>query len=175
MGKPYCRAHLSLAYSSPMSVATGFCRRAPACSFTCGDRSLYRSGSCERRILSAHYYSGICHREMGKFKAFVLRKRDWNRAEEYFRFVLDSLDYYKDLYLQFAILQKYNKNYAEAIKMFDQRTLIPEALELAVRNKVTLYDALFIVLAKKLKIALITSDERRAEIAEKEGVNAIRV
>jgi len=81
----------------------------------------------DERNLDAHYYSGICHREMGKFKAFVLRKRDWNRAEEYFRFVLDSLDYYKDLYLQFAILQKYNKNYAEAIQLAETQLSYQES------------------------------------------------
>ena len=67
--------------------------------------------------LNAHYHNGICYREIGKFEAFVLRKRDWNRAEANFTFVLDSLENYKDLYLQYAVLQDYRKKFAAAIEL----------------------------------------------------------
>jgi hypothetical protein len=71
--------------------------------------------------LHARYYNAICYRETGKFKALLLRKRDWDRAEKNFLFLLDSLDHFKDTSLQYAILQKYRKNYAEAIELAEKQ------------------------------------------------------
>ena len=69
----------------------------------------------DEKDINAHYHNAICYREIGKYKAFVLRKRDWSRSEENFKLVLDSLEYYKDSYLQYAILLDYQKKFAEAI------------------------------------------------------------
>lgn len=71
--------------------------------------------------IDAHYHKAVCYREMGKYKAFVMRKRDWNQAEEHFKFVLDSLVYYKDVHLQYAILQKYRKDYAAAVDLAEKQ------------------------------------------------------
>ncbi len=62
-----------------------------------------------------------------------------------------------------------------AIKLEDQKKYLASALEIAVKNKITIYDALFIALAKSLNIELITSDRKQAKIAEKEGVKTILV
>ena len=59
---------------------------------------------------------------------------------------------------------------AEVIRLTDQRNYIQKAFEIAVKNKITIYDSLFIALAKELRTELITSDSRQAEFAEKEGV-----
>ena len=45
----------------------------------------------------------------------------------------------------------------------------------SLNNKITVYDSLFIALAKKLHTELITSDSRQAEAAEKEGVRVREV
>ena len=63
----------------------------------------------------------------------------------------------------------------EAIKIYGQRTLLVEALELALRNRLTIYDSLFIVLAKKLGTELVTADKKQAEVAKLEGVKTIVV
>ena len=62
-----------------------------------------------------------------------------------------------------------------AIKLLDQKEHLAKALEIAVRNKITIYDALFIALAKNLNTELITSDTRQAKAAKKEGVETIIV
>ncbi len=67
--------------------------------------------------IEALYYQGICLRESGKFKASLLRSREWNRAERYFEqaIALDSL--YRDVFYQFALLKKYRGKYTEAIQL----------------------------------------------------------
>ena len=82
--------------------------------------------------LDARYFSGICYRETGKFKAFVLRKKDWSRAEENFQIVLDSLNYYKDLYLHYAILQNYRDNYVEAIELAETQISYQKSIKTGV-------------------------------------------
>ncbi len=59
---------------------------------------------------------------------------------------------------------------SETIKMEDQNPYLPSALKLAVENKITVYDALFIELARSTKTDLVTSDRTQAEIAKKEGI-----
>ena len=62
-----------------------------------------------------------------------------------------------------------------AIKLLDQKEHLAKALEIAVRNKITIYDALSIALAKNLNTELITSDTRQAKTAKREGVETIIV
>ena len=64
---------------------------------------------------------------------------------------------------------------SDAIKFESQNRYLISAFKIAVKNKVTVYDALFIELSKHLKAELVTSDSKQAEIAEKEGVKAIVV
>ncbi len=63
----------------------------------------------------------------------------------------------------------------EILKLADQRELIEEAFKIAIRRKITLYDSLFIALAKAMDIPLLTSDERQSKAASEEGVEVIRV
>lgn len=67
--------------------------------------------------LLAHYYLGIAYRETGKYKAFVLRSRDWKKAENNFTAVIDNEPAFRDIYFQYSILQRYRKNYREAIDL----------------------------------------------------------
>ena len=64
---------------------------------------------------------------------------------------------------------------SDAIKFENQNRYLISAFKIAVKNKVTVYDALFIELSKHLKAELVTSDSKQAEIAEKEGVKAMVV
>ncbi|KYH36125.1 MAG: twitching motility protein PilT [Candidatus Hecatellales archaeon B24] len=64
---------------------------------------------------------------------------------------------------------------SDAIKFESQNRYLISAFKIAVKNKVTVYDALFIELSKHLKAELVTSDSKQAKIAEKEGVKAIVV
>ena len=63
----------------------------------------------------------------------------------------------------------------EVIKMVNQEKYLSKAFEIAVRNRITVYDALFVALARELNVELITSDTKQAEVAEKEGVNTVIV
>ena len=59
------------------------------------------------------------------------------------------------------------------VKVERQDQFLEEALSVAVRRKMTVYDSIFIVLAKKRGLPLLTSDREQAEVAEKEGVETI--
>ena len=65
--------------------------------------------------------------------------------------------------------------YSDTIKFENQERYLISAFKTAVKNKVTVYDALFIELSKHLKAELITSDLKQAETAKKEGVRTIVV
>jgi len=47
---------------------------------------------------------------------------------------------------------------------------VEKAIEIGVKSKITVYDALFIALAKELSLELITSDKKQAEAAIGNGV-----
>lgn len=59
---------------------------------------------------------------------------------------------------------------AEAIKIESQNPYMLGAFKIAVKNKITIYDSLFIELARNKGAELVTSDSKQAEIAMKEGV-----
>jgi len=59
------------------------------------------------------------------------------------------------------------------IKIYDQGSLLPEALEVAYRHKITIHDALFIVLAEKLGSDLATADTLQGKVARERGVNVV--
>ncbi len=63
----------------------------------------------------------------------------------------------------------------EAIPLYRQEPLIGEALRAAAAERVTVYDALFIVLADRLRARLATVDEKQARAARRLGVETILV
>lgn len=63
----------------------------------------------------------------------------------------------------------------EIVKVVPQAGLLPKALEIAADRKTTVYDALYIVLAKEKGIELITSDEQQDEVAKTVGIRPILV
>nr|MEB3859853.1 type II toxin-antitoxin system VapC family toxin [Desulfurococcales archaeon] len=58
------------------------------------------------------------------------------------------------------------------VKIVRHEPLLPEALKVAVEEDITIYDALFIVLARKLSYPLATADKRQAEVARKLKIQA---
>lgn len=64
---------------------------------------------------------------------------------------------------------------SNAIKLENQSKHVVNAFKIAVKNRITVYDALFIELSKRLKTELVTSDSKQAEVAKREGVKAVVV
>ena len=56
------------------------------------------------------------------------------------------------------------------IPLYRQEWFLPEALRIAARNRITVYDSLLIVLAKDVGAVLVALDRRRADAASREGV-----
>jgi len=63
----------------------------------------------------ANYYLGIAYRETGKFKASLLRKRDWDKSQNYFEKVLKGDSLYSDVLYQYAILWRYREKYPQTL------------------------------------------------------------
>ncbi len=55
-------------------------------------------------------------------------------------------------------------------KIEKQDEYMLSAFKIASKRKISIYDALFIALAKKLNLPLITSDKKQAEIAKLENI-----
>ena len=60
----------------------------------------------------------------------------------------------------------------EAVLFVKQDDYLIEGFKIANRNKITVYDSLFIALAKLNNFELVTSDKNQYEIAAKEGLEA---
>jgi predicted nucleic acid-binding protein len=56
-----------------------------------------------------------------------------------------------------------------------QERYLLDAFEVAVKGNVTVYDALFIAMARGRGLELVTCDEKQAEIAEKLGLKVVLV
>ena len=56
------------------------------------------------------------------------------------------------------------------VKIMDQEDLLDDAFKISLRHNCTIYDSLYIALAKKMNSELITSDKKQRDIAVKEGV-----
>jgi tetratricopeptide (TPR) repeat protein len=84
----------------------------------------------EPKNLDAMYHRGICYRETGKFKAFLLRDLDWKNSQKYFKRVLAQDSLYRDTIFQFAQLRRYDEKYEEAILLgHRQIRLKPDLIE----------------------------------------------
>ena len=75
------------------------------------------------RDIAAHYYAGICERELGTQRAGPMRKLAWGRAREHFEtaIAIDSL--FKDVLYQLARLMEYKEEWPEAIALASHQIL----------------------------------------------------
>jgi len=64
---------------------------------------------------------------------------------------------------------------SNVIKIHRQEDYLISAFKTAIRHRITIYDALFIELAKNVNVELVTSDDKQAEAAEKEGIKVMKV
>ena len=55
----------------------------------------------------------------------------------------------------------------------DEAKYLVEALRCSIENRITIYDALFIVLARCRGLELVTADQKQARVAERVGVKVI--
>ncbi len=60
------------------------------------------------------------------------------------------------------------------IKMLPQENLIADAFKIASENNLTIYDSLYIALAKNPESSLLSMDKRQVAIAEKLGVKIFK-
>ena len=60
-----------------------------------------------------------------------------------------------------------------ALRMEPQESYLTDAFKIAVEAKVTVYDALFIALAKKKGLELVTCDAMQAEVAKRMDVKVL--
>ena len=58
------------------------------------------------------------------------------------------------------------------VKTVDQNTLLVEAIKISLKHKITIYDSLYLALAVKEGLELITSDEKQYKIALEENIRA---
>ncbi|MCO6040971.1 type II toxin-antitoxin system VapC family toxin [Thermococcus alcaliphilus] len=59
------------------------------------------------------------------------------------------------------------KYLAKSLLLFEAKNYFERALEIALKEKITIYDALYIALAEELKADLYTSDVKQFEAAKK--------
>ena len=78
-----------------------------------------------------------------------------------------SLEEAKDMFE--AMKEILNK----AVIIENEMDYIDEAFEISIRRNITVYDSLYIALAKKKKLGLLTADEIQAQVASLEEVRAI--
>jgi hypothetical protein len=71
----------------------------------------------DKNDLEAHYYSGVCDRETGKFKALILRKLDFDQAEKHFDFILARDSSFSDTVYQLALLEHLRDRHKRAVAL----------------------------------------------------------
>lgn len=62
-----------------------------------------------------------------------------------------------------------------AVELESEERYLEDALKIAFKRKITVYDGLYIALAKARGAALLTSDLRQAEAAKEEGVEVTEI
>ena len=89
--------------------------------------------------ISAHYHLGICYRELGTTKAWLLRTIDWGTAEEHFRAVIARDSTYGDVFFQYALLERYRGEFVRAIELGHRQITIRPDLDRARVGLLQLY------------------------------------
>ena len=117
---------------------------------------------------------------------FVNRESGWKAVEYYLvegcitlelaiKEVLNSIwkRYVKgDLNLELVqkIMLEFINNFP--VKTIDQSIFLAEAIKISLKHKITIYDSLYLALAVKEGLELITSDEKQHKIALEENIRA---
>ena len=117
---------------------------------------------------------------------FILREEGWEELIEFLKSGTVSVDHVakevanaiwrrsvreklnvKEVWRMFQALKEIlNKN----VVMEGELRYLNEAFKIAVEHRVTVYDGLYISQAKKLRLKLLTSDSKQAQVAKAVGV-----
>ena len=62
---------------------------------------------------------------------------------------------------------------ASFIVLANQKELLPDAMHIALRHGLTVYDAIFVALALKEGLPLLTADRQQAKAAQEEGLEVV--
>ncbi len=120
---------------------------------------------------------------------FVLKEDGWKEVAEHLRAGTISVDHVvkevaNAVWRRFRrgavplegakIMLKALKEILEkAVKVEGELTYLDEALEIAFSRDITVYDSLYIAMAKKKGVKLLTADENQASVATAENVATI--
>lgn len=113
---------------------------------------------------------------------YVAKEEDWEKVEEHLKEGCTTLDLAvketANAMVKKALRKEVSIETAKAVinqlprivKITPQKEHFPKALEIAVKHKLTIYDALFITLSASADTLLLTSDKKQAEASEDYGV-----
>ncbi len=77
----------------------------------------------------AHYFSGIAHRETGKFKGPLLREFDLSKSIHHLRFLTENQPKFKDCFYQLALTFRQKKRYTTVIELIQRQIEIKPELD----------------------------------------------
>lgn len=120
---------------------------------------------------------------------FILKEEDWNKIADFLKAGTISVDLViketvnaiwkrvmrKEISLEEAkdMFEAMKEILNKAVIIENEMDYIDEAFEISIRRNITVYDSLYIALAKKKKLELLTADEIQAQVASLEEVRAI--
>ena len=74
--------------------------------------------------IAAHYYAGICERELGTQRAGPLRSIAWGKARDHFEATIAADSLFRDVLYQLARLKEYKEEWPEAIALAIRQILV---------------------------------------------------
>ncbi|MDT7864521.1 MAG: type II toxin-antitoxin system VapC family toxin [Thermoproteota archaeon] len=120
---------------------------------------------------------------------FILKEEGWNKIADFLKAGTISVDLViketvnaiwkrvmrKEISLEEAksMFEAVKEILNKAVIIENEMDYIDEAFEISIKRNVTVYDSLYIALAKKKKLELLTADEIQAQVASLEEVRAI--
>ena len=110
--------------------------------------------------LETNYNLGIAYRETGKFKALMLRSRDFGESEDYFARVLKTDSSYSDVLLQRAVLERWRGNWDKALAWGHRQLRLKPALPQASVELFNLY-RLYLIHASKSEKTVLFGDKKK--------------
>jgi predicted nucleic acid-binding protein len=120
---------------------------------------------------------------------FILKEEGWNKVADFLKAGTISVDLViketvnaiwkrvmrKEISLEEAkdMFEAMKEILNKAVIIENEMDYIDEAFEISIKRNVTVYDSLYIAIAKKKKLELLTADEIQAQVASLEEVRAI--
>ena len=89
-----------------------------------------------------HYWYGIAKREWGKYTSALVQGIAWGSSRLHFEKTIEIDPAYRDIYYQYAILERYRKHYTEAIGLTHKQLSLGSWTEDSKRYILELYDTM---------------------------------